>query len=374
MSERYATPPRETATCPTPRDAARTAGPSVPPCRDRVPDARGRIEGYRRAMEPSPSGAATIARALLDHRGPVIVVAHVDPDGDAVGSVLTLVRALRRLGRDATGAMTPPPRFLRFLVDEGELLAPLERLPEGALVAVLDTNLGRIAGAPLEGAARVVNVDHHGTNRGEAEVSWVDPSYASNTMMVAEVVDALGIAWDARLATPCLAGLLTDTGFLRFGNTDRRALEAAGRLLDAGVDYADLADRLQWRHPDYFAMLARVMRTVRFRLDGQVVLIDLTLAMRAATDGSEDDSDDFVQQVRYAEGTRVAAVLKEREGAVKVSVRSRGGVSAQRICVALGGGGHVAAAGATLDGATLADAETRLLKATAAELAQVDDR
>jgi phosphoesterase RecJ-like protein len=320
---------------------------------------------------PDPH-AVPVAHALLAHDGPIVVLAHVDPDGDALGSVLTLARALRRAGRDARATMPEPPRFLRFLAEPGELHAPSDRLPAGALVAVVDTELKRSIGAPLDGAVRVVNVDHHGTNPGGADVAWVDPSYASATLMVAEVVDALGVAWDAHLATPCLAGLLTDTGHLRFGNTDRRALEAAARLIDAGVAFGELSDRLQWRHPAYYAMLAKVMGTVRFRLDGQVVLIDLTLAMRAAADADGDDSDDFVQQVRYAEGTRVAAVLKEREGLVKVSVRSRAGVSAQRICVALGGGGHVAAAGATLEGADLASAERLLLAAIEAELARVD--
>jgi bifunctional oligoribonuclease and PAP phosphatase NrnA len=311
--------------------------------------------------------AVRVARALLDHGGPIVVVAHVDPDGDALGSVLTLTRALRRLGRDARAVMPEPPRFLRFLADEGEVGAPLTSLAPNTLVAVVDTELRRAAGAPLDAAARIVNVDHHGTNPGGADVVWVDPLFASATLMVADVVDALGVPWDARLATPCLAGLMTDTGHFRFGNTDRRALERAGRLIDAGVAYADLSDRLQWRHPAYYALLARVMGTVRYRLDGRVVLLDLTEAMRAAAAADGDDADDFVQQVRYAEGTLVAAILKERPEGVKVSVRSRGGVSAQRICVALGGGGHVAAAGATLAGADLAEAERALLAAIAAE-------
>jgi phosphoesterase RecJ-like protein len=266
--------------------------------------------------------------------------------------------------------MTPPPRFLRFLVDEGELVEPLTERPHGALVVVVDSDPARSSGVPTNGGP-VVNVDHHGTNPGTSEVVWIDPRYAAATMMVAEVVDALGVEWDAHLATPCLAGLMTDTGHFRFGNTDRRALQAAGRLIDAGVAYAELSDRLQWRHPDFFRMLALVMSTVRFRLGGEVVLADQTLAMRAALGESEDDSDDYVGQLRYAEGTRVAAILKERPGAVKLSVRSRGGVSARRICVALGGGGHVAAAGATLEGVDLATAERRLLAAVAAELGAV---
>jgi phosphoesterase RecJ-like protein len=94
--------------------------------------------------------------------------------------------------------------------------------------------------------------------------------------------------------------------------------------------------------------------------------------MRAAIGESEDDSDDFVQHYRYAEGTRVAAVLKERPEGVKLSVRSRGVVSARRICSVLGGGGHDRAAGALLTGADLVEAEAQLVAAVAAELARVD--
>jgi bifunctional oligoribonuclease and PAP phosphatase NrnA len=315
--------------------------------------------------------AQRVADALLAHPGPFVVVAHVDPDGDALGSVLTLRRALLRMGREVVTPMAPPPRYLRFLARPGELTEPLPERPAEALVVVLDGDLVRAAGVPLAAGRGVVNVDHHASNLGDAEVAWVDPSYASATMMVAEVVDALGLDWDADLATPCLAGLMTDTGHFRFGNTDRRALEAAGRLIESGVAYAELADRLQWRHPDYFRMLALVMATVRLRAGGEVILADLTIAMRAAVGETDDDSDDFVAQIRYAEGARLAAILKERPGVVKLSLRSRGGVSARRICQTLGGGGHDAAAGATLAGATLAEAEARLLSAAHEELARL---
>jgi len=125
-------------------------------------------------------------------------------------------------------------------------------------------------------------------------------------------------------------------------------LEAAGALIDVGVPYTELTDRLQWRHPDYFKMLGEVMGTVEFHLDGRLVTARLTRAMRERIGESDDDSDDFVGLIRYAEGTLVAALLKERDDGVKLSVRSRGGVSAQSICRELGGGGHLAAAGATV--------------------------
>jgi phosphoesterase RecJ-like protein len=201
-------------------------------------------------------------------------------------------------------------------------------------------------------------------------VSWVDASYAAAVLMVVEVVDALGVPWTAELATGALTGVLTDTGHLRFANTDARTLVSAARLIDYGVDYGDLTERLQLRHPDHYRMLALVLGTVRLHLGGALILAEHTRAMRAAIGESEDDSDDFVQHYRYAEGTRVAAILKERPDGVKLSVRSRGGVSARRICGALGGGGHERAAGALLTGVDLTTAESRLVAAVAAELAR----
>ena len=106
-------------------------------------------------------------------------------------------------------------------------------------------------------------------------------------------------------------------------------------------------------------VLGEVMRSVRFHRDGRVVTARLSEAMRTGTDAA--DSEDFVGLIRYAEGVKVAALLKESQGATKLSVRTRDGISAQRICLALGGGGHVAAAGARLE-LTLDEAEQRLLE------------
>lgn len=315
------------------------------------------------------SSAQRIAQALLTHRGPLVLVAHVDPDGDALGSVLTLSRALRQLGRSVLAPMAKPPHYLRFLHQLGEICAPIAQLPADALLVVLDCSPGRVDGAPSDHPA-LVNIDHHASNDGSTGISWIDASYAAAALMVVEVVDALGVHWDASLATPALSGILTDTGHLRFANTDARVLTCAARLIALGVDYGELSDRLQWRHPDHFRMLGMVMGSVRLRLDGALILADHTLAMRAAIGDSEDDSDDFVQHYRYAEGTRVAAIIKERPNGVKLSVRSRGAVSARRICAALGGGGHERAAGALLASVNLAEAETRLVQAVADELAR----
>ena len=309
----------------------------------RAADLRDGEHGYAAAL-------TEIADALRAWQGPIVIVSHVDPDGDAFGSSLALKRALEHLGKRVVLPLEPP-RFLAFLAEAGELSAPLEDLPEHALLTVLDVaDRSRATGAPFTGAEKIINIDHHGTNDHFGDLALVAPEKAATAQIVKDLLDTLGFPWTVDVATPCLTGILTDTGNFRHANTDRSVLEAAGALIDVGVPYTELTDRLQWRHPDYFKMLGEVMGTVDFHLDGRLVTARLTRAMRERIGESDDDSDDFVGLIRYAEGTLVAALLKERDEGVKLSVRSRGGVSAQAICRELGGGGHVAAAGATVAG------------------------
>ncbi len=310
---------------------------------------------------------ALIAEKLRAWQGPVVLVSHVDPDGDALGSTLALKRALSSLGKK-TILPFEAPRFLAFLAHEGELSAPLDKLPENTLLAVLDvSDEARAVGAPLTGAAFTVNIDHHGTNLRFGDLSCVQPAKAATAQIVKDVVDAMNVTWTPDIATPCLTGIITDTGNFRYSNTNRGVLSDAGELLEVGVDYADLTDRLQWRDPKYFEMLGKVMATVRFPLNGLVATAVMTPQMEAEVGDSDDDSNDYVGLIRYAEGTKVAIFFKVREDHVKLSVRTRESVSAQAICYALGGGGHVSAAGAKVEG-TFEEVEQRALEATKEEL------
>lgn len=314
-----------------------------------------------------PGKVRLIAQKLREWQGPIVIISHVDPDGDALGSTLALKRALESLGKTAVLPLEPP-RFIEFLADPGELSSPLEELPAGCLLAVLDVaDEARAEGAPLEGADFVINVDHHGTNSRFGDLALVEPDKAATAQMVKEIIDDMGVEWDSRVATPCLTGILTDTGNFRYANTNPETLRAASELIAAGVDYAFLADRLQWRHRDYYRMLGLVMDTVEFPLDGKVVVAGMTEEMRREIGDSEVDSDDYVGLIRYVEGTKVAVFLKEKDGHTKVSVRTRDGVSAQAICLELGGGGHVAAAGAKLEG-NVAAAREKVLAAARKEL------
>ena len=311
-----------------------------------------------------------IARQLESWQGEIVLVSHVDPDGDALGSTLALKRALAAMGKKTRLGMAPPP-YLEFLLEPGEHVPVVDSLTENTLLCVLDVadrpRVDAISLETMDTAAFTINIDHHGTNDRFGDLALVQPSRAATCQIVKDLIDELAVTWTPAIAAPCLTGIITDTGSFRFSNTDSSVLAAAADLLVPGLDYGELADRLQLRPKGYYQLLGLVLSTLEYPLDGLVALAWLTPQMEADVTAEKGDSDDFVGMIRYAEGTQLAVFLKSREDHTKVSVRSRGAVSAQNICIELGGGGHVAAAGAKV----MADLKTttkQVLEATEREL------
>lgn len=315
-----------------------------------------------------------VARTLQAHEGPFVVLAHENPDGDALGSVLGLTRALRALGREVQAPMTLP-RYLQFLPEAGELQAPLETWPEGALAAVLDVDNNdpvRVGGADLSAfSGPVVNIDHHGTNARRADAYLVDPGQPATAQILVDVLDALGVTWDESLATPLLLGLITDTGSFQFSNTAPQTLRTAARLLEYGARLQWLNEQRMQNPRSYYVLLREVLGTLEWLHGGQVTLLHITQDLLDRTGADWDEVDPFVNMVRNAEGSRLAVLVKDYGDRVKFSLRSRGAVSAQNIAVALGGGGHVPAAGATVE-RPYAEARPLLEAAIAAELDRAD--
>ena len=301
--------------------------------------------------------AAQVAQTLADHTGEIVILSHVDPDGDALGSCLGLQRTLRAIGRQAQTYMLVPP-YLEFLPQPGEVRPTLEAWPAGALLVVLDVDnndVRRVAGADLSSySGQVINVDHHGTNQRKADVGLVDPSQAATAGMMADIVDALlttaQLPWTPEIATPLLTGLNTDTGSFRFANTTPAVLRQAAQLVERGARLSWINDQLAQNPPRYFALLKEVLGSMAFSAGGLIVSARVDDAMLVRAGAEWDDVESYVNTIRSAKGSELACLYKDYGQHVKVSLRSRGRVSAQNIAVALGGGGHVPAAGATVQG------------------------
>ncbi|WP_309572128.1 bifunctional oligoribonuclease/PAP phosphatase NrnA [Deinococcus sp.] len=321
-----------------------------------------------------PADVHAVAAAIGAHTGPLVLLAHENPDGDALGSVLGLARALRSAGREVIAPLDVP-RYLKFMTGEDELCAALTAFPEDALVVVLDVDNNdpaRVAGAPLaDFDGPTVNIDHHGTNRREALAVVVDPARPATAMIVADVIDAMGIPWSEAIATPLMLGLNTDTGSFRFSSVTPETFGCAGRLLAHGARLAWLNDELGQHPHSYYTLLREVLSTLEFQHDGRVVLARVDDTMLARAGATWEDVESYVSLLRSAEGAQLAVMVKDFGERVKLSLRSRQGVSAQNVAVELGGGGHVLASGATVSG-SYAILRERLNRAIQRELNRAD--
>lgn len=310
------------------------------------------------AVTEAPLAAAVDMLAAAARSGATVVLSgHVQPDADALGSTLALAEGLRRRGARVVATFPAPfvlPESLSWLPGAHTLVPSHEVPPSPEVFVSLDaSSTGRLGElAPLlDSAGTSVVVDHHASNPGFGTLRLVDPGAAATVVLVAELLDGLGVAWDADLATCLYAGLAADTGSFRFGNTAPGTHELAARLLRAGVDHAAVSQRLFDTAPFGWLPLLSLV-TGRARLEQEVgagfVWTWATVAEARGRGLDGDQLEALVDVVRSTREADVACVLKgQDDGSWVVSLRSRGATDVARVAIALGGGGHRQAAGYT---------------------------
>lgn len=314
--------------------------------------------------------AATLLRSATD----VTLLAHVNPDADALGSALALGLALRRHGAEVRVSFGMPnevPESLRGL-DPGGLFVPATEMPEtaGLLVAV-DTasksRLGQLAdrvNATVEAGGAVLVVDHHASNTYYGTHHVVDETAEATAVLVVRLLDELGWPLDPEIARCVYAGLVTDTSSFRRASPATHHL--AARLIEAGADPVATARDLMDTHPFAFLqMLASVLDRAVLEPDAAgghgfvhtAVRLDDLIGVRL------EEVESVVDIVRTTAEAEVAAVLKETgSGQWTGSLRAVGTVDVRAVAEQFGGGGHRLAAGFSATG-ELEDVITKLREA-----------
>ncbi|MFP5212905.1 MAG: DHH family phosphoesterase, partial [Acidobacteriota bacterium] len=198
----------------------------------------------------------------------------------------------------------------------------------------------------------IVNIDHHSGNTPFGNVSWVVPSASSTCEMLYDLSTLIPVELDEDIATQLYTGLLTDTGSFRFANTNRKSLEVATRLVEAGAHPARIAQEVfDSASPQRLKLLGRMLTTVAFLAEGQLATAELTELMFSETESSPADSDGFINQMRSVKSVRVAIVFREgKDGTIYVSMRSKNNVDVSAIALKYGGGGHRQAAACRIEG------------------------
>lgn len=310
----------------------------------------------------APDESQTAAQ-LIRKAQDILVICHVMPDGDAIGSLLGLGWALHKLGKEHTLACADPvPDSFAYLPGSEAIVTH----PEGNhdLVISLDcSDLKRLGAAYDQDSLRgvpIINIDHHVTNVGFGRVNWVDPSSAATAQMVLTLIERLEVPLDPTMATCLLNGVVTDTRGFRTPNTTPAVMEAATRLMTAGASLPEITEQVFNRRPlAVIRLWGRALSAVQ--LDGRIIWTEISQAMKHECGLSSDSDDGLVSFLTSACEADVGVVFIEKDdGTIDVSMRSMSGIDISSVAMRLGGGGHPQAAGCNLS-SSLVEARERVL-------------
>ncbi|WP_028183004.1 DHH family phosphoesterase [Salinispora arenicola] len=301
--------------------------------------------------------AAVAAVRAVSTSGRVLLVCHVNPDGDALGSMLGFALGLRRLGVRRLQATFPgPPELpepLRGLPGAEMLVPAAEADPDPDLLvsfdAASDSRLGELADRVTTAGTTLV-LDHHASNTGFGTVKVVDARAAATAVVVDELLTRLGVPLDAEIAECLYVALSTDTGSFRFAVT-AGVHQFAARLLATGISPADISRRIFDTRPfgavQLFAEVVGRARLEPTAADGHGLVWTWATQDDLARHGQPPYVlEPLIDSVRCTAEADVSCALKQSgAGEWAVSLRSKGAVDVSRVAVALGGGGHRLAAG-----------------------------
>jgi phosphoesterase RecJ-like protein len=304
-----------------------------------------------------PTQAAPAVRAALQRASRVLILTHINPDGDAVGSLLGAWHALRSWGIEAFPlASSDLPRYACWLpgIESVQVYRPGMPLPPFDLVLMLDTaSLARVGKIYDEHAATllaapVLIVDHHVTNDGADGINLINPGSASTCELLYRLFCALELPISSETASCLLLGVVTDTQSFQTSATRPASLRVAADLLELGADHARLIREVYFALPMNSAeLIGRALNAMRH--DDEIAWTTVTYEMMQATGAEDEAADEVVRFMQRVAGVRALALFKERSnGTTKISLRSVAPINVAQLAKRWGGGGHAQASGATL--------------------------
>lgn len=303
----------------------------------------------RRVKPQWRAAAEAIARA-----NSILLVSHIAPDGDAIGSLLGMAGPLRRMGKSVTAAIDDGvPADLRF-IPGSDTVAPRMDAGEFDLLITLDSSdlerIGRAGAYGMAHSKRVINLDHHPTNTRFGDIYLIAPEAVAAVEIVYDFLAYLGEDMSQSTAYALLTGLVTDTQGFRISATNSRTLEIAQDLMRKGAPLSEIMSRtLNRRSYNEVELWKQALPSVRLR-DGLIYASirqsDLRqVGLEKAGDGG------LVSYLVTVDQAKVSIVFKELpEEKVEIGFRAKPGYDVASLALQLGGGGHTLASGCTIEG------------------------
>jgi phosphoesterase RecJ-like protein len=284
------------------------------------------------------------------------ICSHTSPDGDSIGSMLALYNMLKDTGKKAEmfSDDVPPDRY-SFLPGFSEIKVINEISGRFDYIFILDCGdlerIGRCVNL-ISSSTVLINIDHHISNKIYGKYNIVDSNASSVGEMMYCLFKINGYNITKDIAECLYTSIVTDTGGFKYSNTTSITLSTAGDLINTGIDFSGLNDRVfNMKTLPQVKLMSKVTSTIDVLSGESTAVLTMTQEMLKECNATEEDAGDFVNIARDIKDVEVGVFIKEVEGGkARVSLRSKTKVDVRKIAETFGGGGHIRASGCTVDG------------------------
>lgn len=311
------------------------------------------------------------ADLLKQADGPITVITHAKPDGDAAGTLVALVTALNAIGKQTRGILCPPVTdSLQFLAQSHAIEViddPAQFPADTAQLVIVDTGaysqLGPLTDAVRPLLDRTLILDHHLSGDVDAKHKFIDATAAAAAEVIAALIDKLvdkatiGSQAQQTINDALFTGIASDTGWFRFSNVTPRTHRLAADLIESGVDHTGLYARLeQGERPEKLKLLIRAVDSLELLADDRAAVMTLRESDFTETGARPEETERLIDIPQQVGSVQVIAMISEahteRGPQTRVSFRSKplaDAVNVAELAATFGGGGHARAAGAKID-------------------------
>ena len=295
----------------------------------------------------------------------IVILTHENPDGDAIGTGLALYNALKEYGKNPDIIIPEYPRTFSFLpgADEIKKSSDIEKYDLAISVDCATIKMLNGFANYFENAKVKVSIDHHSTNTMFGDLNYVSPDSPACAQILLVVLNYFKIEITKDIGTCILTGIITDTGGFKYSSVTAETFEFVAWLLNKGINVSKIYRKvLQTKTRANFELTKLATDRIEFLEDGKVSFTYITKADEKAVNAGQGDKEGIVEVGRDVEGVEVSVFLTESDKGIKCSLRSNEYVNVSDICLAFGGGGHIKAAGCTIQGCTIEQAKEKIIR------------
>lgn len=294
----------------------------------------------------------------------IVILTHENPDGDAIGSGLALYNALKNMGKNPDIIIPEYPRVFEFLPNANEIKKESSIEKYDLAISVDCATIKMLNGFAnyFENAKVRVSIDHHSTNTMFGDLNYVSPEAPACAQILIVVLEYFKVEVTKEIGTCILTGIITDTGGFKYSSVTAETFEFVAGLLNKGINVSKIYKKvLQTKTRANFELSKRAMDRLEFFEDGKIAFTYITLQDQENVNAENGDHEGIVEIGRDVEGVEVSIFVRETDTGCKISMRSNEYVNVSDVCILLGGGGHIHAAGCSLQ-CSIEQAKEKLLR------------